>query len=88
MINLRPYSLSILEKRDEPKRYMVINIGLIYLFIVIIYVSIEISAGINFLKRLINYFGFDKKIRLSVFRKRIFRIRLLRLSLLKLSDLI
>ena len=67
---------------------MVIDIDLIYLSVAIVYVSIEISAGMNFLKRLVNYFGFGKKMRLSAFGKRILRMKLLRLFLLKLSDFI
>ena len=88
MISLRPYLLSIFGRKDGPKRYIIIDMGLIYLFIVIIYVSIEISISINFLKRLVNHFGFGKKMKLSAFGKRILRIKLLRLFLLKLSDLI
>ena len=88
MTSLRPYLLPILGRRDGPKRHIIIDMGLIYLSTAIAYVSIEISANMNFLKRLVNYFGFGKKIRLSAFGKRILRIRLLRLFLFKLSDLI
>ena len=88
MIGLKLYLLPIFGRKDEPKRHIIINIGLIYLFIVIIYVSIEISTNMNFLKKLINHFGLGKKIRLSAFGKKILRIKLPRLSLFKLSDLI
>ena len=88
MTSLRPYLLPIFGRRDGPKRYIIIDMGLIYLFIATVYVSIEISININFLKKLVNHFGLGKKIRLSAFGKRILRIKLSRLSLLKLNDLI
>ena len=57
MISLKLYLLPILGRKDGSKKYIIINIGLIYLFIAVIYVSIEISTNINFLKKLINYLG-------------------------------
>ena len=88
IISLKSYLLSILERRDGPKKHMIIDISLIHLSITTAYVSIEISTNMNFLKRLVNHFGLGKKMRLSAFGKRIFRMRLPILFLFKLSDFI